>query len=129
MSTEQTLTYEQFHDGSFDGLLIDGDTVRLFLSTLNKVHYVCVGRGVLALSVDEIMLGNIILEIGLRPASEVTVDELNTRAQMRVPYSSAGIGERLLEKAPERKLTALTIDPWYGATCLVFGESFELSAA
>jgi len=48
-------SYGEFHDGSFDGLLIEETATYVFLSTTEKQRYVFVAYEVNALNADEIM--------------------------------------------------------------------------
>jgi hypothetical protein len=117
--------YREFHDGWFDGLLVEKKTAHVFVSTHEKQRHVFTARGVLALLANEIREGNIILDLSTRPAIEVTLEELVSRAHTHPPYSAGGIDAKLLERAREQNLTILTINPSYGGTCLVLAESFE----
>ncbi len=49
-------SYEEFHDGSFDGLLIEEATAYVFLRARDGKRYVFVAYEVSALSADEIHL-------------------------------------------------------------------------
>ena len=118
--------YNEFHDGSLDGLLIEGKTAYIFVTNSEKQRYVFVALDVLALLANEIREGNIILELAVRPASDVTEEELSERARTHPPYSAGAMDTKMLERAREQNLTALTIDPSYGATCFVFAKSFKL---
>jgi hypothetical protein len=120
------VNYSEFHDGSLDGLLIEGKTAYIFVTNSEKQRYVFVALDVLALLANEIREGNIILELAARPASDVTEQELSERASTHPSHSAGAMDTKMLERAREENLTAFTIDPSYGATCFVFAKSLQL---
>lgn len=117
--------YDEFHDGDLEGLLIDGSTVQIFLSTIGKEHFVFVARGVVALAASGFRQGNIILGVVVKQKDELMVEdimgvyELSTKAE----EESA---PKLLGRARDRNLIILEINPSYGATCLLLCQSLDL---
>jgi hypothetical protein len=116
---------EQFHDGSFDGLLIEDKTVYLFVSTYEKEQYVLTAAGVRALAANDLQTGNIVLDVQMQNSSEITLQDV-----MDV-YRYQAVGDEQhaknsLEKAQREKLVLVSVNPSYGATCLVLAESVEL---
>jgi hypothetical protein len=55
--------YSEFHDGFFDGLLIEGKSVSILLSTYKREQFVIELSEVVALSASDIKAGNIIFEV------------------------------------------------------------------
>lgn len=117
--------YDQFHDGWLDGLLIEDKTVRLFLSTEEKLPFTFLANGVLALSGSGFKAGNIIFDVISRQADELTHGEIVS------VYGIEGVtavdeAQKLLDRARDRNLIILEISPSYGASCMILAESIEL---
>ena len=118
--------YEQFHDGSLDGLLIDQTSVYVFLSTEEKRPYVMVVGGVLALSANGFKAGNIVFEVLTRHKVEITLQDIRETYGLSVEAGGQEQAQKLLEKARERNLIVLEINPSSGATCIILAESISL---
>lgn len=65
-------TYDQFHDGSLDGLLIEETSVAIFLSTEENGRFVLVAKDVMAMTANGFLAGNIIFEVAVRESTELT---------------------------------------------------------
>lgn len=119
-------SYEQFHDGWFDGLLITEECLDIFLSTDQKESFVLSVTGVVALASDELRAGNIIFGVEYRSADEITLDDIRDVYRFnRSPEDDAQI-LAAHAKAERERLLLLVIDPTYGGNCLVLAKSFEL---
>ena len=118
--------YADFHDGSFEGLWIDGKTAHIFLANYLNERFVVVASEVAALSVEGVRSGNIILDVLIRDPQDADT------ADIRALYSIAtGPDEELqvnrcLERVRLQQLKLLEINPSYGASGLVLAASFEL---
>jgi hypothetical protein len=118
--------YDQFHDGSLDGLLIDQASVQVFLSTEEKQAFVVVADGVVALAADGFKAGNIIFEVLVRQDEELTLQDVTEVYGLPAGVSGEDQAQKLLEKARGQNLIILEINPSYGATCLVLAKSVDL---
>ncbi len=107
------MTYAQFHDGSFDGLLIDGDNAHIFVSTYERDRFAITTRGVVALS-----LGGVLAEVDLESIVEVYGHQSGPNDEVHARNS--------LERARNDGLTLMSVAPSYGATCLILCRSIEL---
>jgi hypothetical protein len=116
--------YDQFHDGWLDGLLINQKSVQVFLSTEERMPFVVVADGVVALAADGFKAGNIVFEVVTRQKEELTLQDI-TRAYA-LAEGATDQGEKLLVKALEQNLIVLEINPSYGATCILLAESVDL---
>ena len=118
--------YEQFHDGSLDGLLLAQDSVQVFLSTEKKQSYVLLVHGVVALSADGFKAGNIIFEVVTRQKEELTYQDMIESYGLSEDAGGEEQAKRLLLDAQKRSLVVLEINPSYGATCIILAESVDL---
>jgi hypothetical protein len=117
--------FDQFHDGSLDGLLIDQTSVWVFISTAEKQPFVVTAFDVVALAADGFRAGNIIFDVLTRQNGELTLGDI-----IEV-YGLSGVNrddqaQTLLMKAQEQNLMILEINPSYGASILVMSKSVEL---
>jgi hypothetical protein len=120
-------SYEQFHDGAFEGLLIEGKTVHVFVSTDRNEQFVLIARAVAALTADGILAGNIILDIETRATEELTLEDIRDAFEYDRPEDDA-YAKNALSKAQQSKLSLLAISPSYGGSCLILAESINLIA-
>lgn len=114
--------FDQFHDGFLRGVLLDGATVRVFLSTENRQEYALEIRGVLSLKVDGFREGNIIYDVLVRNGDEITLQDMMNFYDFRDEANAA----RKLEETRRGDLIVLEINPSYGAICNILGKSVEL---
>lgn len=113
-----------FHDGHFDGLRIGpGKLVRLFLRTHDEKSYILVLQEVDALTLSEVKEGNIILDLALRSAGDLTHSDM---AELYSVDVDAPMATDLLRAKREQGLQLLEINPSYGAKGLVLFQTFEL---
>ena len=118
--------YVEFHDGFLDGLLLDGSTACVFLSTDDKEHFVLEASGAAAVDAGTFKEGNIIFEVIEHSTNELTLDHM---IWVHGPLSEFGLpdqAQRWLTKAQQNNLILLEINPSYGATCLVLARTIEL---
>lgn len=118
--------YGEFHDGSFDGFWVYGDTVHVFLRTWDKRQFTAVVTGVTALSATGFRAGSIILSVETRDRQEIDLDDMAELYDLPEGAAGAAQAARHLAKAREENLMVLAISPSYGADCLVLAHSMEL---
>lgn len=104
------------HDGFFDGLWISGDKgVHLFLRTYAGERSTVVLKDVERMNVSNFRQGNILFDIVLVRPDKLTIALIQ---QLYQP-SQAETAHDLLTKAQQRGLSALVINPSYGAESVV----------
>jgi hypothetical protein len=118
--------YDQFHDGSLDGFLIDQASVQVFLGSEQKQPFVIAAGGVVAMAADGFKAGNIIFEVLMRPSEELTLQDVAETYGLAAGVAGEDQARKLLEKAKEQGLILLEINPSYGGHCLILAKSFEL---
>ena len=118
--------YDQFHDGSLDGLLIEQTSVQVFLSTDGKEPFVLAVDGVVALTAEGFRAGNIIFEVLTKHGPELTLQDITDVYGLAVTDSRQEQAQKFLENARERGLIVLEINPSYGASCIILAESVNL---
>jgi hypothetical protein len=115
-----------FHDGSFDGLRIGPNkTVQLFLKTVDKKSYKLHLRGVEKLNISDVRQGNIIVDLVICTAEEITPEHI--QHVNGLPDSDPWVAKGL-EAAREQNLQILELNPSYGAEGTILFESFELKS-
>lgn len=118
--------YGQFHDGHFEGLWIDDTTVHVYLRTVEKKRFTVVAEGVVALGAGWLREGNIILNAAIRRANEILFHDVAEVFELENDSAGETQTTRELEKAQQKGLILLRVNPSYGATCLVLAQSVEL---
>jgi hypothetical protein len=118
--------FGEFHDGSFEGLLIDGKTAHVFLATEGREQFTVVAEGVAALAVDGVKAGNILFELLERGPEEVLPQDIQTLYSLQEGSAGETQGANLLEKARLQGWKILEINPSYGASCLVLASSIDV---
>jgi hypothetical protein len=118
--------YSEFHDGFFEGILLDDSSAQIFLSTHQKDQFVFEASNVSRLNAEGFKEGNIIFEVLIRSAIELTLEDIEAvhggfPEDCRSRFATKG-----LELALEKNLSLLVINPSYGATCLVLASTFDL---
>ena len=116
----------EFHDGSFEGLWIDGKTAHVFLATEGRERFTVVAEGVAALAVEGVMAGNILFEVLERGSEEVLSQDIHTLYALQEGPAGETQGAKLLEKARLQGWKILEVNPSYGASCLVLAGSFDV---
>ena len=114
--------FDQFHDGSLDGFLVQGSTLSVFLSTANKQEFILKASGVLSLKVDGFRQGNIIYDVIVRSSNEVTFDDIISFYDFKDEAKAL----LKLEDTRHKNLAVLEINPSYGATCIILAASIDL---
>ncbi len=114
-----------FHDGFFDGLWINSDeVVELFLRTSDQKAFTLFLRGVRTLRISQVMLGNIILDIVVRSAQELTLADMQELYGLSDDSPQAST---LLTSAREQGFQLLELNPSYGADGLVLFKKLEIN--
>jgi len=114
--------FDQFHDGYLDGLLIQGATVRVFLSTEDRQEFVLEVSGVVSLKVDGFRQGNIIFDVLIRKGDDITIRDIVDVFEFKDEEKAL----KKLEDARRMNLIVLEINPSYGASCIILAESVKL---
>ncbi len=118
--------YDQFHDGSLDGFLIEQDSVQVFLSSEQKQPFVIEASGVVAMAADGFKAGNIIFEVLVRQNDELTLQDVVETYALPSGATGEEQAQKLLAKAKERDFLLLEINPSYGGHCLILAQSVDL---
>jgi hypothetical protein len=118
--------YSEFHDGFFDGLMLDDSVSHIFVSTPQKKRFVIRAQNVASLTAGEFKEGNIIFDVLIRSSDEVTLEDIQAVYSHFSGVDASIQAQRALEKARENGLSLLEIGSSYGATCLLLARSFEL---
>ena len=118
--------FNRFHDGFFNGLLIDGESVCVFISTVDNERFALHATGVVALRSEEIRAGNIILDVQIRNIEEIRREDI--REVHDFPETEQGDiwAENALQQAKNVSLSLLMINQSYGGHCLVLAQSIIL---
>lgn len=117
-------TYNEFHDGWFEGVWIEPERAHVFLKTIEKDPFVIVGEGVVALEANDLKRGNIIFDVSIKTHEELTSGDVDTLPELKmIDTSKADVA---LERTRQRKLMLLEVNPSYGGSCVVLARSFEL---
>jgi hypothetical protein len=120
------MMFKQFHDGFYNGLLINGDSLDVFVSTEENERFVICAMGLVALLSREIKAGNIIFDVEIRSADEIDLEDI--REVQGFPLGERGDKwaiESLL-RAKADGLSLLSIGQSYGGNCLALARSFTL---
>jgi hypothetical protein len=106
-------TLPNLHDGFFDGVWLSADKrARFFVRTVAGERSTIILTDVAALNIHGLRAGNIIFDVVLIAPDKLTVKDIEQA------YDLKGEGEmarQLLGKAQEQGLSALEINPSYGA--------------
>ena len=120
------LNYNEFHDGSFDGIKIDGDTAYIYLSSLKQGRFTVITHGIVALSGSGFKAKNLIFEVVTREYEEITPEDIAGLYDLAMGDTRERQAAQLLESAKKNKLILVEISPSYGAACAVLARSVEL---
>jgi hypothetical protein len=115
-------SFDQFHDGFLDGLLIEGTTVSLFLSTHDKQEFVLSVRGVMSLKADGFRQGNVIYEVLVRDGDDLALEDVVNLFE----FKDESNARRKLEEVRRKSSITLEVNPSYGASCIILADSLEL---
>jgi hypothetical protein len=120
------VAWDDFHDGTVDGILVDQKTVYVLISTAAKKSYVALARDVVRARVTEFRQGNIILSAQNYRAVDVTLRHVSFVCDLGDSVDDTAKARNMLEKVRREHLTILEIQPSYGATCMVMARSIDL---
>jgi hypothetical protein len=102
------------HDGFFDGVWLSPDKgVRFFVRTEAGERSTIVLSGVEALNINGLKAGNIIFDLALIASDKLTLKHIEQAYDLG--NDKEEMLRRLLSKAQEQGLSALEINPSYGA--------------
>jgi hypothetical protein len=118
--------YVEFHDGFLDGLLLDGLSAYVFVSTPEKWRFVLVVSGVTAVDAGTLKEGNIIFDVLIYGCDELTLEQMSAVHGPMSEYGLPDQAQRWLTKARQEGLNLLEINPSYGAACLVLAHTIDL---
>jgi hypothetical protein len=118
-------TYGQFHDGSFDGLLVEDKTAHVFATTYEKQRYVLIAAEVVALVAGGLRAGNIIFDVQTQDYSEISLEDVIEVYGYRATTDDQH-ARNSLEKSQREGLVLLSVNPSYGGSCLVLAQSVAL---
>jgi hypothetical protein len=123
-------TYSEFHDGYLEGLHIDKDEkfVRVYLSSLDGKRTTVSVTGVLMLRAGGFREGNIILDVVIRAADEITLSDITALYELDPDKKSQVWQDKLMEKIKEKQLQILEVNPSYGGSCIVLAQGIEFIA-
>jgi hypothetical protein len=111
------------HDGFFDGLWTsENKSVYLFLRTETGERSTIVLKDVERMSVSNFKGGNIIFDVVLVHSDMLTVEHIKQVYEL----SDTEKAQQLLKKARERGLSALEVNPSYGADCTVLFRAAQI---
>lgn len=113
--------FDEFHDGSLDGLLIEDGVVHLFLRTADKQKFDLKVSGLLSLKLDDFRQGNIIYEVVIRGGNELTLSDMSLYG-----FQDEAKAVAKLHESQHNGIVALEINPSYGGQCLLLAKSVEL---
>ncbi len=114
-----------FHDGYFDGLWIGpSKLVQFFLRTVDNLAFVLILNDIERLVLNDIREGNIILDLVIRSAGELTLSDMK---ELYGVAQSTSVAQNLLKTAKEKGQQVLEINPSYGAQGLVLFQDWNLS--
>jgi len=105
-----------FHDGFVDGVFVSDSTARIFLRSVTGDKFTLVLAGVDALRVNELMKGNIILELALLSVNQLDADFVFEIYGYSDEHKKKFVFEDWVEKAKQKGVHALEITPSYGCT-------------
>jgi len=119
--------YGQFHDGLFEGLWIpEKGKGEVYLSTTTGERFTALFTGIVALKAADFKQGNIIFDVTVRTAEEITLLDIAELYDLQ-PDRQPGLWEdQLLEKAHRENFQLFQISASYGGYCLVLCKDIEL---
>jgi hypothetical protein len=113
-------TYSEFHDGVFNGLLIEKDAAHFFLETSQHEKFVLTAKQMSALRLNDVFAGNIIFDVEVFDLDEISINDFLEAQPHRHGEHAA------FEKARDQKLQLLRINPSYGANMVAVTRSVEV---
>ena len=120
--------YGEFHDGFFEGLWTpEKGTVEVYLSTMAGERTTVLMTGVLMLKVTDLKQGNIIFDVTIRTAEEITLPDIAELYDLQPDREPAPWENKLLEKTRREGFHLFQISPSYGGHCLVLSQGVEFT--
>ncbi len=119
-------SFEQFHDGFYNGLIIREGSVDIFVANHVKQRFVVSATEVAALVSTDIRAGNIIFDIVCRTGIEITLDDIREAHGLGDRPQDDSHAQRAMAKALESELSFLALSPSYGGTLAMFAKRFNL---
>jgi hypothetical protein len=116
-------SFEQFHDGFYNGLLIREGFVNVFVADHIKQRFVVSATEVAALASTDIREGNIIFNIVCRRGIEITLDDIREAHGLGDRPQDMSHAQRAIAKALELELSFLVLSSSYGGTLAMLVES------
>jgi hypothetical protein len=113
--------FSEFHDGSLDGVLLDGTSAFLFLRTLSKDRFVVRLDGLLSLKMDDFRQGSSVFDVIARKGNEITHDDI----EQLFGFVDVAKTAKKLAEAHEEQLVVVEVNPSYGASFLAIAKSFR----
>jgi hypothetical protein len=111
------------HDGFFDGLWTsENKKAYLFLRTYTGGRSTLVLKDLERIDVSNFKAGNIIFDVVFVDSGELTVEHI----QQLYQFSDSGKAQQFLEKAQDRGLRLLQVNPSYGADCTALFQTAEI---
>ena len=108
------MTLPDLHDGFFDGLWLSADKrARFFVRTVAGERSTIILTDVEALNICGLRAGNIIFDLVLIAPDKLTVKDIEQAYDLK--SREVEKASELLRKAQEQGLSALEINPSYGA--------------
>lgn len=115
-------TFNEFHDGFVEGVLLDGTSAFVFLSTWKKDQFVMKLDDLLSLKMDDFRQGNILFDVLIREGNEVTGDDIESLFGFTEDTKAA---EKLAEAHEDRNVV-VEVNPSYGASLLAISKSISM---
>ena len=107
-------TLPDLHDGFFDGVWLSPDKrARFFVRTVARECSTIILPDVEALNISGLRAGNIIFDLALIAPDKLTVQHIEQAYDLK--SRDIEMTRRLLDKAQERGLSGLEVNPSYGA--------------
>jgi hypothetical protein len=107
-------TLPNLHDGFFDGVWLSADKrARFFVRTVAGERSTIILTDVEALNICGLRAGNIIFDLVLIAPDKLTVKDIEQAYDLK--SGDVEMATRLLDKAQKQGLSALEINPSYGA--------------
>lgn len=118
----------QYHDGLFEGLWIpEKGKAEVYLGTTTGERSIVVLTGVLMLKVIDFKEGNIIFDVTIRTAEEITLMDIADLYDLESDRQPAAWENQLLDKARREGFHLFQISPSYGGSCLVLCQDVEFT--
>jgi hypothetical protein len=95
----------------------------VFVSTEQRKRFVLTATGVVALTASSLQAGNIILDIEIRTAEELTLQDIREVYGYEASPDGDRYAESALARARQAGSSMLALSPSYGGSCFLLAES------